>query len=106
MSEKGLTILEKERLLPGLEEVHLERCVDFLARKQRRLTFKIGQTIKTQKLKLIHSNICSPMPIQFPSGRRYFITFIDDATRKLLTYPLRSKDEALDAFKKFLTQAE
>ena len=34
-------------------------------------------------------------------GRRYFVTFTDDVTRYTIMYPLRSKDEALEAYKSF-----
>ncbi len=43
------------------------------------------------------------MPVQSLSGKRYFITFIDDATRKIWLYPIRTKDEVLGAFKEFLS---
>ena len=59
-----------------------------------------------KKLELVHSNVCGPMLIQSLSGMRYFVTFIDDATRKLLLYPIRSKDQVLGVFKEFPAQVE
>ncbi len=106
MSEKGLSILMKEGALKGLKEVHLEWCKDCLAGKQRRTTFKTGRTTQTQKLELIHSDVCGLMPVQSLSGKRYFVTFIDDATRKVWLYPISTKDQVLDVFKEFLTHAE
>jgi len=39
-------------------------------------------------------------------GSRYFLTFIDDYTRKVFVYFLKSKDEVLDYFKTFKNFAE
>ena len=38
--------------------------------------------------------------------KKYFITFIDDCTRYCYLYLLRSKDEAIEAFKDFKNEAE
>jgi transposase InsO family protein len=39
-------------------------------------------------------------------GKRYFMTLIDDASRYCYVYLLKTKDEALDYFKIFKTEAE
>jgi hypothetical protein len=39
-------------------------------------------------------------------GNRYFITFIDDFSRKLWVYFLKEKSAALTVFKNFKTLAE
>ncbi len=57
-------------------------------------------------MELVHSDVRGPMPIRSPSGMRYFVTFTDDATRKLWLYPIRSKDQVLNVFKEFLAQVE
>ena len=40
------------------------------------------------------------------SSPKYFITFIDDYSRYMYLYLLRTKDEALDAFKIFKAEVE
>ena len=51
-------------------------------------------------LDLIHSDPCGPMSITTQSGYLYFMTFIDDYSRKTWIYFLKSKesDEVLDRF--------
>jgi len=49
----------------------------------------------------IHTNVWGPATIATRQGRRYFITFTDDATRYTITYLLRTKDEAFGAYKMF-----
>ena len=41
-------------------------------------------------LDLVHSNVCGPMPHQSLGGASYFISLIDDLTRKVWAYPIRS----------------
>jgi transposase InsO family protein len=40
------------------------------------------------------------------SGKKYFMTLIDDASRYCYVYLLKTKDEALDYFKIFKAEAE
>ena len=39
-------------------------------------------------------------------GALYFVTFIDDHSRKLWKFALKSKDQVLDVFKQFHTRVE
>ena len=58
-----------------------------------------------QSLQLIHSDLCS---VEVPShgGNKYFITFIDDFSRKTWVYFLKYKSEACGVFKSFKTYVE
>ena len=56
---------------------------------------------------LIHSNVCGPMPLRSLGGALYFVTFIDDATRKVWVFAImKSKNEVLMYFKKFIASVE
>jgi hypothetical protein len=46
------------------------------------------------------------MPVRTSEGYRYWVTFIDDATRLLSVALLKRKSEALTAFKQFKTTME
>ena len=52
-------------------------------------------------LELIHSDVCGPMPSTPLSGYEYYITFIDDYSRKTWIYFLKAKDEVFGKFKEF-----
>ncbi|MCO5591201.1 hypothetical protein L7F22_045182 [Adiantum nelumboides] len=60
---------------------------------------------ESDSLDLVHSDVCE-MPQLSLGGKRYFVSFIDDATRKVWVYPLRAKSDVLDTFKKFLAFVE
>ena len=59
-------------------------------------------------LDLIHSDLCGPMSVDTLNGFSYFVTFIDDYSRKSWIYFLKTKesDEVLDRFKEFKALVE
>lgn len=57
-------------------------------------------------LDLVHSDICGPMSRDSIGGAKYFITILDDYSRKKFVYFLKNKSEALEAFNRFKTFAE
>mgnify|MGYP000232211528 CR=1 FL=1 len=46
------------------------------------------------------------MPERSLGGSRYFITFVDDCTRKVWAYSIKSKDEALEVFTRWIAEVE
>ncbi|RVW22775.1 Retrovirus-related Pol polyprotein from transposon TNT 1-94 [Vitis vinifera] len=53
------------------------------ARKQKKVSFlKTGRTSKAEKLELVHTDLWGPSPVASLGGSRYYITFIDDSSRK------------------------
>jgi hypothetical protein len=57
-------------------------------------------------LELIHIDICGPLSTPSLSGSRYFITFIDDYSKKTWVHFLKKKSNALFALKTFKNQLE
>jgi hypothetical protein len=57
-------------------------------------------------LDLVHSDVCDPMKTRTLGGCLYFVTFIDDHSRKLWVYTLKRKDQVLDVFKQFQASVE
>jgi hypothetical protein len=55
---------------------------------------------KSNVLDFVHSNVCS-MLIKSLGGGTYFISFIDEYSRKIWVYLLKHKSDAFDAFKSF-----
>ena len=93
MSEKGMHILAEKDLLPEVKGIHLERCVDCLAGKQNRVVFHSRSPMRRERaLELVHTDVCY---VDAPShrGGQYFVTFIDDYSRKLWAFLLKSKDQ-------------
>ena len=106
-SEKGLNYLAKKDMLPGLKNIDLEKCSHCMIGKQTRVSFKKHPpSRKFDLLKLVHSDVCGPLKVKSFSGALYFVTFIDDYSRKLWVYALKSKDQVLEKFKEFHASVE
>ena len=83
MSEKGMKILHSRNLLPGLKNVDLDFCENFIYGKQKRVRFlRVGKEKKSEKLELVRIDVWGPAQVSSLGGSRYYVTFIDDATRK------------------------
>ena len=54
---------------------------------------------------LVHTNLCY-VDASSHRGGQYFVTFIDDFSRKLWAFVLKSKDQVLSVFKEFHVGAE
>lgn len=84
ISEKGLNCLAKKNLLSGLKSTILKNCAHCVARKQRRVSFKRHPSSrKFELLELVHSDVCGLLKVRSYGGALYFVTFIDDCSRKL-----------------------
>ncbi|KAJ0085246.1 hypothetical protein Patl1_07551 [Pistacia atlantica] len=102
MSEKGLAILAKKNLLSRMKSTNLKRCIHCLVRKQNRVSFKSSPPSRKQGiLDLVHSNVYGPMKTKTLGSASYFVTFIDDNSRKPSIYALKTKDQVSDVFKQF-----
>jgi transposase InsO family protein len=67
------------------------RCGDCGAEKITRQTFPRQEKRIIQKLETVHSDVVGPVETT-SGGHKYFITFLDDATRFLFTDPMTSKE--------------
>ena len=74
--------------------------------KQTRSPHSLHYETIHQPLELVHTDICGPMPEKSLGGSQYFITFVDDCTCKVWAYWLKSKDEALETFARWITELE
>lgn len=80
-------------------------CNAFVEGKSSRLPFK-NQGRRSNKIQLVHSDICGPMSTQSIGDAKYMLTFIDDYSRKKFVYFLKSKHEVANTFNKFKSLVE
>nr|GEV05609.1 zinc finger, CCHC-type [Tanacetum cinerariifolium] len=86
-------------------DMDTEKCKTCMLVK---ITKKPFQNVKreTKVLELIYSDLCYQHATHSLGNKKYFVTFIDDASRFCYVYLLNSKDEALDKFKVFKTEGK
>ena len=95
--------LVNKGVLSTLDFADFETCLHCIKGKQTNKSKK-GAKRSTNLLEIIHTDIC--YPDMDANGPKYFIIFIDDYSRYMYLYLLRSKDEVLDAFKVFKAEVE
>ena len=54
----------------------------------------------------MHTNVWGPYQVQSLGGSRYYVAFIDDATRKTWVYCIRHKSNVFATFKKWKALVE
>jgi transposase InsO family protein len=92
--------------LPQLE-ASTTICTDCMIGKQHRDPIpKRSNWRASQKLQLIHADICGPISPTSNSKKRYLICFIDDFSRKSWVYFLVEKSKAFVTFKYFKKSVE
>ena len=97
--------LIKKSILPPLEFLDLEQCIDCITEKYVK---KIKKDVKRSAriLEIVHTDICGPFPMKSVDGYDSFITFTDDYSRFGYIYPIKEISEALDKFKTFKAEVE
>ena len=76
--------------------------------KYTKTAFPSSDSRSAGVLDLIHSDLCGPMSFVSLRGFEYYVTFIDDHSRKTWIYFLRSKkfEEVLQRFQEFKALVE
>lgn len=77
------------------------KCVTCCEGKQSRKPFLSSERKTKNLLELIHTDVCGPLTPQSIGGAKYFITFVDDYSRKVFVYVMKKKSEALQKFVHF-----
>jgi hypothetical protein len=105
LSETEMKKLLNSNMLVGMDFKpgdHLSFCPVCSSAKQVRTPFQQHSTITSTAVgDLIHSDVCGPIDPPALTGGRYFLTFIDDFSRKSWIYFLEKKSEVFDKFKSF-----
>ncbi|GJT27803.1 retrovirus-related pol polyprotein from transposon TNT 1-94 [Tanacetum coccineum] len=96
--EKSLNLLIKQGLFKGLSSCKLDLCKHCINGKTTRVKFRTA-IHKTQGiLDYVHSDVWGPSKIRYLGGRHYYVTFVDDFSRRVWVYTLKTKDEVLGVF--------
>ena len=74
--------------------------------KNIKKTFPNSESKAKGILEVIHSDVCGPMSSSSLSGYVYYVSFIDDFSRKTWIYLLKRKDELFSKFKEFKALVE
>ena len=83
---RDLDAFQKHGMVIGLPKINfpIELCEECVQGKQHKNNFSkdVGHKTKEQ-LEVVYSDVCGPRQVDSYGGNRYFVTFIDDFSRKL-----------------------
>ena len=96
--EKFLQTLAMQGLLKGAKTCKLDFCEQCVLGKQKRVKF--GTAIHNTEgiLDYIHTDVWRPTKTASLGGKHYFVTFVDEFSRRVWVYTLKSKDEVFETF--------
>ena len=89
IGERGMLELHKKNLLKGVKTCKLDFCKYCVYGKQPRVSFKIGSYTSKGVLDYVRSHVQGPVSVSSHSGAHYFISFIDDYSRKVCIHFLK-----------------
>lgn len=101
ISLKGMEILGKQNLLLGDVIEEMPVCDHCMMGKAQRVKFNVGEHNSKGILDYVHTDLWGPARTASKGGARYFLSIIDDYSRRVWTYSLKSKDQAFDKFKEW-----
>lgn len=85
----GLRTLQQKEMVVGLPKFDApsEVCKDCVVNKQHRDSFLKGKSWRSRKVvELVHLDFCGLINLTSNKGKRYFITFLNDYSRKTWVY--------------------
>jgi len=82
-------------------------CDGCVLGKQHRKPFPQASSFRAEKgLELVHADLCGHITPKTLGGAAYFLLVVDDCGRYMWVEMLKTKDQALDYFKKIKLRAE
>ena len=110
ISKQNLDKLKKGNMVKGIDNFTNQslNCIDCTRGKQNKKSFPTFETgnRKYEPLDLIHTDLCGKISPLSLGGASYFLIFVDDKTKYLWVYPLRSKSESFEKFRLWKLQIE
>ncbi|GBM21371.1 Retrovirus-related Pol polyprotein from transposon TNT 1-94 [Araneus ventricosus] len=103
----------KNKSVKGLEKVNIkidnESCIACNVGKATRTSLKKNYAYKRvtkSVLDKVHMDLWGPAPVNSLGGSKYFLSIIDDFSRKIDVFTLKSKSEVFSIFKEYLSRVQ
>jgi hypothetical protein len=106
LGERSMFELHKRNFLKGVKSCKLGFCKYCLYGKQQRVSFKVASHTSKGVPDYVHSDVWGPMAVPSNGGAHYFVSFIDDFSRKVWVYFMKHKSEVFTIFKQWEAQVE
>jgi hypothetical protein len=97
------------KMVTGFPEIQVNHegiCKGCAQGKNMKNPFPSSDNKAKGALDIVHSDVCGPMSATSLSGYVYYVSFIDDFSRKIWIYFLKAKSEVFNKFKEFKALVE
>nr|GFA82742.1 retrovirus-related Pol polyprotein from transposon TNT 1-94 [Tanacetum cinerariifolium] len=101
ISEAGLHELEKREVLGNKGLGKLEFCENCVLGKSTRVSFGRGEYTTEGVIDYLHADLWGPSQVESMSGCHYFLSIVDNYSRRMWVHFLRHKNEAFNKFKEW-----
>ncbi|GJZ26731.1 retrovirus-related pol polyprotein from transposon TNT 1-94 [Tanacetum coccineum] len=101
ISEAGLHELEKREVIGNKGLGKFKFFKNYVLGKSTRVSFGRGQHTKERVIDYVHADLWGPSRVESMSGCRYFLSIVDDYSRRFWVQFLRHKNEAFSKFKEW-----
>ncbi|CAL1375794.1 unnamed protein product [Linum trigynum] len=91
----------REQQILGCNREIVKHCSTCHLAKQKRLPFPLSDSKANSPFDLIHVDIWGPLAVKSHDGFSYFLTLVDDNTRSVWAYLMKSKSEASEFLQQF-----
>ncbi|WJX42094.1 hypothetical protein P8452_29365 [Trifolium repens] len=106
VSERGLVELAKQGLL-GKEKLNkLDFCDNCTLGKQHKVKFGVGVHKSSRPFEYVHSDLWGPASVSTHGGGSYFLSIIDDYSRRVWVHIIKNKSDTFEKFKEWHTLIE
>lgn len=105
-AEGSVKELVRSGLIPGDVSSKLDPCEQCVLGKAKRTPFPIGTHHSESPLEYAQLDLWGPAPVNTLGRGRYYMTIIDDYSRKVWVYILKEKSEAFQMFKFWCKEVE
>lgn len=108
IGEKGLKVLKNKNLVEGLDDCSFEFdfCEHCIYGKHNQVQFYSSSHKSSTILDYVHSDVFGPMDVPSLSKSKYYVSFVDNYSRRAFVYFLKSKTEVFSQFKEFKNLVE
>ncbi|GJW27376.1 retrotransposon protein, putative, ty1-copia subclass [Tanacetum coccineum] len=101
ISEARLHVLEKQCLFGKKSLGKLDFCENYILGKSHQVSFSVGRHTTQGVIDYVHSDLWGPSQVESLGGKRYFLSIVDDYSRRVWVYILMFKHEAFGKFKEW-----
>ncbi|CAM8944159.1 unnamed protein product [Rhodiola kirilowii] len=105
IGNKGLSHLVKSGVIKD-KLSDLQFCENCILGKKTRNKLMTSTFTAARPLEYVHSDLWGPAQVSTVGGRNYFLSLIDQFSRKVWVCLLKTKEEAFDSFKNWKTMVE